>query len=164
MASFESFAITPGQPATLAAYVTKITEQITAGATQSKALAAGYDPVPAYRRPVWTIAAFVRQGRIYEILARAVLNTPFIIPADQLNPGTDRAFDTRVIRLPQCRDRYRPARVVDLHRFQRRLFREGLDHRLHQAMRSVRGRSVRRRIGLRSSSRRMLVWIHRDSA
>ena len=82
MASFESFAITPGQPATLAAYVTKITEQITAGATQSKALAAGYDPVPAYRRPVWTIAAFVRQGRIYEILARAVLNTPFIIPAD----------------------------------------------------------------------------------
>ena len=35
-----------------------------------------------YRRPTWTIAAFVRQGRIYEVLARAVLNTPFVVPAD----------------------------------------------------------------------------------
>ena len=38
--------------------------------------------IPPYRRPTWTIAAFVRQGRIYEVLARAVLNTPFVVPAD----------------------------------------------------------------------------------
>ncbi len=30
----------------------------------------------------WTIAAFVRQGRIYEVLAKGVLNTPFVVPAD----------------------------------------------------------------------------------
>jgi TolA-binding protein len=82
IASFESFAIVPGRPATLALYVTKITEQIVAGAQQAKQLAAGYDPVPAYRRPNWTIAAFIRQGRIYEVLARAVLDTPFVIPDD----------------------------------------------------------------------------------
>ncbi len=82
MAAFESFAIVPGRPATLAAYVTKISEQITAGAIQSKQLAASYEPVPAYRRPSWTIAAFIRQGRIYEVLARAVLDTPFVIPDD----------------------------------------------------------------------------------
>ena len=35
-----------------------------------------------YRRPTWTIASFVRQGRAYEILARAILNTPFTMPKD----------------------------------------------------------------------------------
>jgi hypothetical protein len=56
--------------------------QIDAGARSAKTKAESYNGVPPYRRPTWTIAAFVRQGRIYEILARAVLNTPFVVPAD----------------------------------------------------------------------------------
>src|SRR5690606_31330177 len=30
----------------------------------------------------WTIAAYVRQGRVFELLANAVLNAPFVLPRD----------------------------------------------------------------------------------
>jgi hypothetical protein len=80
--SFESFAIKPGKPATLDAYVKSITAQIESGGKQAGATSAAFNVIPPYRRPTWTIAAFVRQGRIYEVLARAVLETPFIVPAD----------------------------------------------------------------------------------
>ncbi len=79
---FERFAIQPGKPATLQAYVNGVKTQIENGARTAKTKAEAYNAIPAYRRPTWTIAAFVRQGRIYEILARAVLNTPFVVPAD----------------------------------------------------------------------------------
>ncbi|HEX2676365.1 MAG TPA: tetratricopeptide repeat protein, partial [Polyangiales bacterium] len=79
---FEKFAITPGKPASLKAYVDGVKAQIDGGAKQAKSKAEAYNVIPPYRRPTWTIAAFVRQGRIYEILARAVLNTPFVVPAD----------------------------------------------------------------------------------
>jgi cellulose synthase operon protein C len=79
---FDKFAIQPGKPATLAAYVGGVKTQIENGAKTAKTKAEAYNVIPAYRRPNWTIAAFVRQGRIYEILARAVLNTPFVVPAD----------------------------------------------------------------------------------
>jgi hypothetical protein len=79
---FESFAIKPGTPATLKAYVDTVKKQIDAGAVEAKQRNESYDTVMTYRRPSWTIAAFVRQGRIYEILAKAVLNTPFVVPAD----------------------------------------------------------------------------------
>jgi len=80
--SFESFAIKPGKPATLDAYVKSITAQIETGSKQAGDTAAAFNVIPPYRRPTWTIAAFVRQGRIYEVLARAVLETPFTVPAD----------------------------------------------------------------------------------
>ncbi|HKU38261.1 MAG TPA: tetratricopeptide repeat protein [Polyangiales bacterium] len=79
---FDKFAITPGKPATLNAYVNGVKGQIESGAKTAKSKAEAYNVIPSYRRPSWTIAAFVRQGRIYEILARAVLNTPFVVPAD----------------------------------------------------------------------------------
>jgi tetratricopeptide (TPR) repeat protein len=79
---FESFEIKAGKPATLKAYVDDVKRQIEKGASEAKSRNAAYDSVMAYRRPTWTIAAFVRQGRIYEILAKAVLNTPFVVPAD----------------------------------------------------------------------------------
>jgi hypothetical protein len=80
--TFESFEIKAGKPATLDAYVKSVTDQIDTGSKQATAAANGFNVIPPYRRPTWTIAAFVRQGRIYEVLARAVLNTPFAMPAD----------------------------------------------------------------------------------
>jgi cellulose synthase operon protein C len=79
---FDKFGIQPGRPATLNAYVNGVKTQIETGAKTAKSKAEAYNVIPPYRRPSWTIAAFVRQGRIYEILARAVLNTPFVVPAD----------------------------------------------------------------------------------
>ena len=82
MEPFERFAITPGSPATLEAYVQTVARQIEQGSAQANTLVNGYAPVLEYGRPTWTIAAFVRQGRVYEVLARAILNTPFVMPAD----------------------------------------------------------------------------------
>jgi hypothetical protein len=82
ISSFEGFEIRPGRPATMQAYVNKIKQQIDEGANRAQTIKDGYEPVLGYRRPAWTIASFVRQGRAYEILARAVLNTPFITPND----------------------------------------------------------------------------------
>jgi cellulose synthase operon protein C len=67
---FERFQIKPGSPATMQAYVNELTKQIDAGATSAKQRNEAYDSVTVYRRPNWTIASFVRQGRVYEILAR----------------------------------------------------------------------------------------------
>lgn len=79
---FERFEIKPGRPSTMQKYVSKVTEQIDSGSKEAKTRAEAYNTVVGYRRPNWTIAAFVRQGRIYEVLAKAVLNTPFVMPAD----------------------------------------------------------------------------------
>lgn len=79
---FESFQINPGSPATMQAYVNNITSEINSGAARAQTIVQGYEPVTGYNRPTWTIAAFVRQGRTYEILARAILNTRFVMPAD----------------------------------------------------------------------------------
>ena len=48
----------------------------------SQEIADGYETVLPYRRPRWTIASYVRQGRAYEILARSILNTPIVLPLD----------------------------------------------------------------------------------
>jgi TolA-binding protein len=82
VSDFESFKIKAGSPATLKSYVSSVAAQIEAGSVEAKNRAAGYAEIPGYRRPTWTIAAFVQQGRIYEVLARAVLNTPFVVPRD----------------------------------------------------------------------------------
>ncbi|MCG8557481.1 MAG: tetratricopeptide repeat protein [Proteobacteria bacterium] len=79
---FEQFAIKPGAPRTLERYVKSVMAQIKSGGEEAKRRAEAYNTVPGYRRPLWTIAAFVRQGRIYEVLARGVLNTPFVMPQD----------------------------------------------------------------------------------
>jgi hypothetical protein len=79
---FESFQIKPGRPRTVDGYVKAITNQIGAGSKQAQSIADGYEAVFPYRRPRWTIAAYVRQGRAYEILARAILNTPIVLPLD----------------------------------------------------------------------------------
>jgi len=82
LASFENFQIKPGKPKTVEAYINTITKQMSNGATQAQSVANSYEPVFPYRRPRWTIASYVRQGRAYEILARSILNTPVVIPSD----------------------------------------------------------------------------------
>jgi len=82
LTSFEKFQIRPGQPKTVEAYIKVITKQIGNGGTQAQSISSGYEPVFPYRRPRWTIASYVRQGRAYEVLARAILNTPTVMPLD----------------------------------------------------------------------------------
>jgi len=79
---FEKFQIRPGKPKTVEAYVNTITKQIGSGGRQAQSIADGYEPVFPYRRPRWTIASYVRQGRAYEVLARSILNTPIVLPLD----------------------------------------------------------------------------------
>lgn len=82
ISDFESFEIREGSPRSMEHYVNTIKGQIDDGARRAQQIVEGYDPVMGYRRPTWTIAAYVRQGRVYEILARAVLGTEFVIPRD----------------------------------------------------------------------------------
>jgi tetratricopeptide (TPR) repeat protein len=82
LGGFEKFQIRPGKPKTVEAYVNAITKQIGGGGKQAQSIANGYEPVFPYRRPRWTIASYVRQGRAYEVLARSILNTPIVLPLD----------------------------------------------------------------------------------
>jgi tetratricopeptide (TPR) repeat protein len=79
---FEQFEIKPGRPRTVEGYVKTVTRQIDGGSERALAIANRYESVFPYRRPRWTIAGYVRQGRAYEILARSILNTPIVLPAD----------------------------------------------------------------------------------
>ncbi len=104
---FEDFSIKANDPPTLDAYIKDIAAQIDTGLVSAKRFVEGYAAVPSYGRPTWTIAAFVRQGRIYEVLARAVLNTPFVVPADMEKQLRKLSVDQREeIRL-QVEDRIR---------------------------------------------------------
>jgi tetratricopeptide (TPR) repeat protein len=105
--TFESFAITAGKPATLDGYVKGVAAQIEAGSREAKSKAEAYNVIPPYRRPVWTIAAFVKQGRIYEVLARGVLNTPFVVPADLQKKMKGLPEDSRVEIKTQVEDTIR---------------------------------------------------------
>ncbi|MFK7990747.1 MAG: tetratricopeptide repeat protein [Sandaracinaceae bacterium] len=70
----EGLSINPGRQANVDAFVAELNSQIQDGSRRTQAVTQGYEPILAYRRPAWTIAALARQGRAYEILARAVLN------------------------------------------------------------------------------------------
>ena len=80
--AFEKFQIKVGKPKTMQAYTTALAKQIEKGSASAQSIVQGYEPVLEYRRPRWTIASFVRQGRSYEVLARSILNTPFVLPLD----------------------------------------------------------------------------------
>lgn len=78
----EDLSIAPGSQPTAQAFVAELNRQIQQGSTQAQTTSEGYEPILAYRRPTWTIAALTRQGRAYEILARAVLNAQITMPRD----------------------------------------------------------------------------------
>ncbi|MEM6960721.1 MAG: hypothetical protein AAF550_03125, partial [Myxococcota bacterium] len=82
MAEYERIEIDAERPTTMEAYVGSITSQIDDASQQANARSEAYSEVPSYRRPAWTIAALVQQGRVYEVLVRAILNTPFVMPGD----------------------------------------------------------------------------------
>lgn len=104
---FESFELNIRTPRSLERYVKELAAEIDRGGRQAKQRVDAYSDVLPYKRPTWTIAAFVRQGRVYEVLARAVLNAPFKMPADlarqvrRLSP--DQREDIRI----QVEDRIR---------------------------------------------------------
>ncbi|NLY93063.1 MAG: tetratricopeptide repeat protein [Myxococcales bacterium] len=78
----ENWKIDVGKPKTLEAYVQTLMREIERGAQRATAMKDGYEPVIAYNRPGWVIAAYVRQGRVYELLTKAVLELPFVMPED----------------------------------------------------------------------------------
>lgn len=78
----ESFTVNPGRRANVPDFVAELNRQIQDGARRTQTMANGYEPILAYRRPTWTIAALTRQGRAYEILARSVLNATITMPTD----------------------------------------------------------------------------------
>ncbi|MCZ6806463.1 MAG: tetratricopeptide repeat protein, partial [Deltaproteobacteria bacterium] len=80
--AFEKFQIKVGKPRTMGAYATTLAKRIEKGSAEAQSIVQGYEPVLQYRRPRWTIASLVRQGRTYEVLARSVLNAPFVMPID----------------------------------------------------------------------------------
>jgi TolA-binding protein len=78
----EDLEIDPGRQPNTQAFVQTLNRQIQDGSAQTATVADGYNPILAYGRPEWTVAALTRQGRAYEILARAVLNASFRLPDD----------------------------------------------------------------------------------
>jgi len=79
----ETVRVAPGSQPTVQSFVQAIRSQIDEDARQVRGVVDGYAPVLAYRRPTWTIAAFVQQGQAYEILASAIINATLTpLPAD----------------------------------------------------------------------------------
>jgi tetratricopeptide (TPR) repeat protein len=109
LAAFEGFAIDPGRPATLDEYVQTILRQIREGSTRAAAVNAEYQPVTEYGRPTWLIAALVRQGRAFEILASAILNAPYVTPADLARRTRGASEEVREEVRVQVEDRIRQA-------------------------------------------------------
>jgi len=82
MRELEQLSIDPGRQGTAQEFVGQLNRQIQEGSQRAQTVSEGYEPILAYRRPTWTIAALTRQGRAYEVLARAVLNAEITMPTD----------------------------------------------------------------------------------
>jgi TolA-binding protein len=83
LAQLESLSINPGRRRTVDEFVRELLRQIQEGSQRTQTVAQGYEPILVYRRAPWSIAALTRQGRAYEILARATLNAgPITMPTD----------------------------------------------------------------------------------
>jgi cellulose synthase operon protein C len=78
----ENWKIDVGLPKTLEGYVQTLMREIERGAQQATVMKDGYEPIIGFNRPGWIIAAYVRQGRVYELLSKAVLELPFVMPDD----------------------------------------------------------------------------------
>lgn len=104
---FEGLEINPGTQSTLEVFVNALNRDIQSASQQTQAVAAGYEPIMAYRRPIWSIAALARQGRAYEVLARAVLNATITMPTDIARQLRGASADVRDELQWQLEDRVR---------------------------------------------------------
>lgn len=107
--AFESFTINTTRGATADAYIHGIIAQIQAGSQRAQSTAQEYEPIIAYRRPTWTIAAYVRQGRIYEVLAHAIVAAQHPLPTDLQRQISHASEDVRLEIQTQFDDRIRQA-------------------------------------------------------
>ena len=107
--AFETFAINTTRGATAAAYIQGIVAQIQAGSQRAQAIKQEYDPVLTYTRPTWTIAALVAQGRVYEVLAHAIVAAQHPLPADLQHQIQHASEDVRTEIQTQFDDRIRQA-------------------------------------------------------
>lgn len=80
VADFERFSISVSSPATPEALIASLNTQKEQGSQRVLELTQGYGRVLGFRRPVWTVAAIVQQGRLYEQLAKALLAAPTPLP------------------------------------------------------------------------------------
>jgi tetratricopeptide (TPR) repeat protein len=87
----ESVRVAPGRQPTVQSFVQAIRTQIDNDAREVRTVVDGYAPVLGYRRPTWTIAAFVQQGQAYEILASAIINATLTPLPDDLQQRMRRA-------------------------------------------------------------------------
>jgi cellulose synthase operon protein C len=109
----ENWKIDVGSPRTLEAYVQTLMREIERGAQRATAMKDGYEPIIAFNRPGWIIAAYVRQGRVYELLTKAVLELPFVVPDDLKREMRGLSADDREEIRFQIEDRIR--QVLDVH-------------------------------------------------
>ncbi|HJK96734.1 MAG TPA: tetratricopeptide repeat protein, partial [Polyangiaceae bacterium LLY-WYZ-14_1] len=81
---FEDFSISVRSPRTLEDYISALRARIDAGAQEAESIVNDYNQVLGYRSRAWSVAAYVRQGRVYEQLVQAVLDATRnpVIPSD----------------------------------------------------------------------------------
>jgi hypothetical protein len=101
--AFERFAI--GMPPLLlsTSYVEALVAQVQAGAARAQHIAAGFEPVLACRSPTWSVAALVRQGRTYEVLAHAIATSASGIADPALRARIETAMTSRMAALGSVR-------------------------------------------------------------
>ncbi len=107
--AFETFTINTTRGATTEAYIHGIVAQIQSGSSRAQTVAQEYEPIMAYNRPTWTVAALVRQGRIYEVLAHAIVAAQHPLPADIQRQISHASEDVRLELQTQFDDRIRQA-------------------------------------------------------
>lgn len=107
--AFESFAIDTRRGRTAAAYIQGIVSQIQAGSQRAQSVAQEYEPIMAYNRPTWTVAALVSQGRVYEVLAHAIVAAQHPLPEDLQRQIAHASEDVRLEIQTQFDDRIRQA-------------------------------------------------------
>lgn len=107
--AFETFTINTARGATTEAYLHGIIAQIQAGSQRAQSIAQEYEPIMAYTRPTWTVAALVRQGRIYEVLAHAIVAAQHPLPTDLQRQISHASEDVRTEIQTQFDDRIRQA-------------------------------------------------------
>ncbi|MFO0680598.1 MAG: tetratricopeptide repeat protein [Sandaracinus sp.] len=107
--AFESFTIDTRRGRTTETYIQGIVSQIQAGSHRAQEAADAYAPVLTYNRPTWTVAALVRQGRVYEVLAHAIVAAQHPLPEDLQHQFSRASPDVQAELQTQFDDRIRQA-------------------------------------------------------